>query len=242
MSKKILIFIVEGLHDEKELNTIFHTPQFAHYREKYDLAYLPQRKDITTDKLYSEKNILKKLNDVVSDFRRNGANYGYFNNIRVDQIHEVIQIVDLDGAFIPRKSVVRGGTQDFFYEPDQITTLNVDGAVGRNKKKAAILTKLLSVSQVGNIPFSIYYVSRDMDHVLFNKPNASKDDKRHDEESFSRLCNENPEIIDKTIFAEGIGAEGTYEESWLFIKEQCNSLKRHTNINLFFGDMAKNKK
>ena len=216
--------------------------KFSELREKYEFAIIPQNKDITADKHYSEKNIQKHLNDVVLDFRRNGANYGYYNNIRVDDIQEVIHIVDLDGTFIPNSHIVRGGTSDFYYEATQITTLNVDGAIGRNRKKASIIRKLLSVEKVSNISFSIYYVSRDMDHVLFNKPNASREEKKNDETKFKIQCDESPEILNLSLFAKGIMAEGTYEDSWAYVEQNCNSLSRHSNINLYFGNMAKNPK
>ena len=153
MTKKFILFLVEGKNDEREIGAILHTPCFDRYRDKYQIQFLTNGGDITATAKVTANNIQGKLNEILLYFRRHGVP---FNNIRVDEIQEFVQVVDMDGAFIPPENVVRGSVRDFDYTDSAIITSNVDGAIGRNRKKADILRKLSEISQVGNVPYSVY--------------------------------------------------------------------------------------
>lgn len=239
MIKKFILFLVEGKNDEREIGAILHSPCFDRYREKYQVVFLPKGGDITAATGVSAKNIQQKLNDILLYFRRNGVP---FSNIKVSEIQEFVQIVDMDGAFIPADHIVRGTSNSFYYTEDSIVTSNVDGAIGRNKKKAEILQKLSEIQQIGNVPYSVYYASCNMDHLLFNKRTPAPNEKTGCAFSFIERCSKDPSILEASIFKQGVMAEGTYGESWTYITQDCNSLQRHTNINLFFDEKAKNQK
>lgn len=239
MSKKFILFIVEGYNDKTELEAILHTPRFTPYLEHYEPYILPKGGDITAETGAAAKNIQKKLNEILLYFRNNGVP---FRNIKVQDIQEVVQIVDLDGAFIPRENIVRGPYSYFYYEDEAIKTSNVDGAIGRNKRKAEILRKLTEVQQVGNVPYSVYFASCNMDHLLFNRRNPPPAAKKSRAFEFKIACDKNPECLLESIFKRGIMAEGSYAQSWVDIQAGTESLKRRTNINLFFGDSAKHPK
>lgn len=240
--RKFLLFIVEGDHDKGELSAILHLPRFSYLLEKYEIAIVPQNNDLTATKGTSASNIQAKIQEAVMKFRRNGSMYGFYNNIPVDDIQEVIQITDTDGAFIDPNRIVRGEDCDFVYEDDQITTTNVAGAVGRNKRKSSILIKLSQVPMVANIKYSIYYVSCNMDHLLFNERNATRGQKGKNERAFQLLCEKAPDILNYSIFDKRVMVNCSYDDSWEFIQKDCNSLQRHTNLNLFLSDRAKNAK
>lgn len=235
--KKFILFLVEGKNDEREIGAILHSPCFDSYKEKYQIEFLTKGGDITASTGVTVKNIQQKLNDILLYFRKNGVP---FKNIRTDEIHEFVQIVDADGAFIPNNNIVKGNNSGFFYTDTSIITSNVDGAVGRNRKKAEILQKLSEIQQIGNVPYSVYYASCNMDHLLFNNRTPSQSEKTAKAYNFIERCSANPSILNDSIFKQGIMEEGTYSESWTFIQQDCNSLQRHTNINLFFSDNAKN--
>ena len=239
MMKKFILFLVEGKNDEREINAILHTPYFDKYREKYQIQFLPKGGDITASSGVTTKNIQQKLNDLLLYFRKNGVP---FSNIRTDEIHEFIQIVDVDGAFIPPENIVRGNDGGFYYTDNSIITSNVDGAIGRNRKKAEILQKLSEIQQIGNVPYSVYYASCNMDHLLFDKQMPTQNEKNAQAYRFIERCAANPSVLKDSIFKQGIMAIDTYSESWTYIQQGCNSLGRHTNFNLFFSDNAKNNK
>ena len=205
MSKKFILFIVEGYNDKTELEAILHTPRFAPYLEHYEPYILPKGGDITAETGAAAKNIQKKLNEILLYFRNNGVP---FRNIKVQDIHEVVQIVDLDGAFIPRENIVRGPYSYFYYEDEAIKTSNVDGAIGRNKRKAEILRKLTEVQQVGNVPYSVYFASCNMDHLLFNRRNPPPAAKKSRAFEFKIACDKNPECLLESIFKRGNNGRG----------------------------------
>lgn len=239
MIKKFILFLVEGKNDEREIGAILHSPCFDQYREKYQIQFLTKGGDITAASGVSANNIQGKLNEVLLYFRKNGVP---FSNIKVSEIQEFVQIVDMDGAFINPAHIVRGTSNGFYYTDDSIVTSNVDGAIGRNKKKAEILQKLSGIQQIGNVPYSVYYASCNMDHLLFDNRMPPPNVKTACAYRFIERCSADSSFLDESIFKQGVMSEGTYDESWAYIKQDTNSLNRHTNINLFFGERAKNQK
>lgn len=247
MKNKFILFWVEGNNDEREISAILHTSYFKDYYGKYDIRFQKPLKngnrsggDITADKDVTSKNVLDKLNKVLMRFRNGGE--GPYNNILVSDIQEIIHIVDLDGTFIPRSHIERGEDPRLRYCEDTIETSNVDACYGRNKKKAEILRKLIETKQIGNVPYSVYFVSANMDHLLFDERNLSQGGKNNRAFDFMSKCKRNESLLKESIFKPGIMAEVSYYESWEEIQTNTNSLKRRTNFNLFLGPNAKNPK
>lgn len=239
MRKKFILFLVEGINDKREIEAVLHTKYFSDYLVNYVPYFLPSNGDITTSKGISIKNVQQKLNDMLLDFRRNGIPY---SNIAVQDIQEMVQIVDLDGAFIPDSKIIRSDSNFFQYTDENIVTSNVDGAKGRNRKKAEILRKLVEIKQVGNVPYSVYFVSCNMDHVLFDCRSLRPNEKTSKAFDFQVKCEKNAELLEESLFKKGVATETSYAASWTDIQEGCRSLNRHTNMNLFFGEGAKNPK
>ena len=248
MRRKFILFIVEGYNDKTEIDAMLH----SHWFEKYRLLYEPYFYITDGDVLLSqvklrnkrvkvtEDNVLLAIDNIVQDFRKNSGPYG---NIRVSDIQEVVQITDTDGTFIPRYSVIRDDEYVYAtYFNNCIKIDKVDGIVGRNRRKADVIRKLLQVKQVGGIPYSLYYASCNMDHVLFNERNLSREAKRNKSIEFASTCKKEPEHLTQSLFKSGIMANGSYEESWKAIQDGLSSLGRYTNFNLFFSDKAKNPK
>ncbi len=248
MRKKFILFIVEGYNDKTEIDAMLHTPWFEEYRHIYEPVFHITQGDVmlSSIKVRNKKvkvtadNIQKALDDIVLNFRRTS---GLYNNISVSDIQEIVQITDTDGTFIPNTSVIRDDRYVYStYFDDCILINNVDGIIGRNKRKAEIIRKLLKVKQIGNIPYSLYYVSCNMDHVLFNERNLSRGAKGDNSKKFAVACKKTPNHLCLNLFKPEIMANCTYEESWEFIQDGLNSLERYTNFNLFFTDKAKNPK
>lgn len=239
MSKKFILFIVEGNNDKREISAVLHSKWFEPYKDIYEPFIWTKGGDITASTGVSAKNVQQKLNDILLQFRRNGIP---FNNIKIQDIQEVVQIVDMDGAFIPSEKIVRGSQSGFAYTDTGIITSNVDGARGRNNKKAEILRKLVEVKQIGNVPYSVYFASCNMDHLLFGKRMLLPREKNEFAIQFQLACEKDPDLLLESIFKHGIATERDYHQSWEEIAIDCQSLLRHTNLNLFFGNEAKNAK
>ncbi len=238
MQKKFILFIVEGSNDKKEITAMLHSPYFSQYKDKYQFEFIDLRYDITAKEGNTEKNIQGKLNETFLNWRESGIP---FNRIKPSDVQEIVHIIDMDGAFIPKENVEYSDVGRFFYDEKRILSYIPSDAVGRNNRKSKIIKKLLTVSQIDGVPYSIYFLSCNMDHVLFNERNPAQQAKDSKARSFPFLCAKT-DILQKTIFNPAIAAQGTYEESWIDIQKDHNSLGRYTNFNLFFTEKAKNPK
>lgn len=248
MRKKFILFIVEGYNDEMEINAMLHSPWFDNYRLLYEPYFYHTNGDVLLSQIrlrnkrvkVTADNVLSAIDNIIQDFRKTS---GPYSNIRVSDIQEVVQITDTDGTFIPKYSVIRDDEYVYAtYFDNCIKINNVDGIVGRNRRKADIIRRLLQVKQIGGIPYSLYYVSCNMDHVLFNDGNLSREAKKNKSKEFALTCRKDPGYLSQSLFKSGIMANGSYEESWEEIQGGLNSLGRYTNFNLFFTDKAKNPK
>lgn len=237
MDRKCILFVVEGKNDKTEVEAILHLPRFNNLRDKYKIFVVSADTDITTagTKKQKNKNAISALNTISSKFYQK-------ERLKEGDFQEIVQIVDLDGCFIPEENIIRGDFSDFEYTDDTIVTSNVDGAIGRNRKKCDRIFELIDREKIGKVYYSIYYVSCNMDHLLFNSRYLSPLSKGTKALEFACECDKNPNYIDDIIFNNEIGVEGSYWDSWDFIQNDCESLQRHTNINIFFGEDAKNKK
>ena len=236
--KKFLLFIVEGKNDEREINAILHTPSIAQKIEEYVVVFLPHNGDITTETKTTPDNIRGRLDKMVSDWRRNDNTL--YRSIKTSEIQEIIHILDVDGVFISKENIL--DDKNAFkprYVDNGILTNKRSDIIGRNLKKAAILQKLSQIETIDNIPYSAYYFSCNMDHLLTGERNPAQNVKDSFSREFCRLCRDNPECLNKTVFSEEFGSIYDYPLSWQFIQKGLNSLNRQTNFNLLFTDNAK---
>lgn len=232
--KKFVLFIVEGINDKKEINSILHTPYFEDYLKNFNLQFVLVRNDITADTNSLEKNIQDKISKLVRDFRKNGVPY---SNIKASDIDRIVHIVDLDGSFIPRRNIQFADVGRYTYEDEFIKSNDPDKTYGRNRKKAGILRLLSSVDKIDNIKYDVYFVSCNMDHMLFGAINISPQTKESLADRFVKECKEKPECIYLNVFDSSIAYECSYDDSWQKIQVGTNSLKRHTNFNLYLKEI-----
>ncbi len=237
--KKFVLFLVEGLNDKREIETILHTPYFSSFRTNYKPYTIPINNDVTSEKLSYEGNIKERIGREVRKFRRDGVP---FSNIRTSDIDKIIHVVDLDGAFIPRDHIIESDDIKFRYESDCIKTNNPDRAYGRNHKKATVLRVLVDTKMVDNIPYECYFVSCNMDHLISGNNNLQRVEKSNLARKFAAECNINPSIIFDAFFKEGIAYTKSYRESWETVQEGINSLERHTNFNLYLSSIINEEK
>jgi len=166
------------------------------------------------------------------------------------RIAKIIQIVDLDGAFISNDSVVpispkRASLTSLFYnEVDGvIEALNVENIQNRNERKKKNLEYLLSLTDHGikigtrTIPYEIYFFSSNLDHFI-NKNANLENNKKKNANSFLRKYGLDLDIFCQFFFDDpaSIGHLGYYE-SWEEIKQEDNSVKRFTNIDCLIRNL-----
>lgn len=222
--KKIVFVIVEGPSDDTALGVML-TRFFDKNLVRVEITH----GDITTRDWASTQNIAARIGDLV-------RHYAAANHFKDTDFQEVIHIVDTDGAFIPDDAIMEDpNCLEPYYLPTEIRTDKPTSIRKRNEGKSAILTRLASLKYVWKtIPYRIYYMSCNLDHVLHNKQNSSDTEKENDAYSFARRYRDRlPEFL-TFICDSDFSVRLDYKDSWDFIRQGLRSLERHSNLGLCF--------
>ena len=156
-------------------------------------------------------------------------------------VTEIIQIVDIDGAYISDEHITLGdnpnGEDKPYYDYNGIITKDVENIVQRNKRKRDNLDYLSSLSEIHTKSkrpkYSVFFFSSNLDHFLYGDANLSARDKTSKADEYAARYELDPDGFVSAIKATPGALLGMdYEQSWQFIKEGDNSIKRHTNINI----------
>lgn len=187
------------------------------------------RCDITTERGVNGNNIPLKCTEIIKNYaKNNGYDKGNFERI--------IHIVDMDGAYVNNSAIIESSTaENPIYTTENIVCKNRKHIEERNQQKAGVINRLISCETMwSSIPYSLYFMSCNLDHVLYNKQNSSDAEKEKDAYDFVKKYKESLTEFTNYICNSDFSVEGTYQETWNFIKQDNNSLKRHTNLGLCF--------
>lgn len=223
-SKKIILFIVEGITDKTCLGYIVDK-LLSNNVVKFEIT----EGDITTARGNNETNIPRKICDVIKHFSG--------DIFKPKDFFEVVHLIDMDGAFILDKNVIYKNCKDPYYTENSIFTNNVSSIIKRNEQKIKIINRLIKLPKVWNtIPYSVYFFSCNLDHVMYNQNNLTNIEKSKFADNFLDRYGDNPNNFLKFINNENFAVKGNYNETWNFIKADTNSLKRYTNFHLYFNN------
>ena len=166
-------------------------------------------------------------------------------------ITEIVQIIDMDGAYVSDDMIRDGDTQTGedrpYYDNNAIITKRIEGIVDRNAHKRENIDYLSSLSTIKvkqkTVKYSVCYFSSNLDHFLHHDANLDYRKKRELADSFARSYIGNVEGFIKQINDDPDAVGGMdYKQSWDFIKaEGPNSLQRHTNLNILLSSLQKRK-
>ena len=217
--KKILLVIVEGASDETALGYAM-----TQVYDKEQVYIQVVHGDVTTRNRVTPSNIVKKVGDEVKKFMDN-------NPFKPSDFKGIIHIVDMDGACIPDEAIVEDeNCQGCIYTETQIKTDSVEKIIRRNKQKKENLFRLIGTGKVRTIPYRIYYMSCNMDHVLYNKLNSSDEEKEDDSFKFAAKYKGDVAGFLKYMCESDFSVDGDYKESWEYIQDGFHSLERHSNL------------
>lgn len=102
------------------------------------------------------------------------------------------------------------------------------------KENEKNIDRLKSTGHIWNFPYSIYYMSCNLDHVLYDKLNSSDQEKEEDAYQFAKMYRNNIPGFLKYIKESDFSVGPNYRESWNYITKDMHSLERHTNLGLCF--------
>ncbi len=220
--KKIIFVIVEGPSDEETLGVLLNRI----YDSNFVYIHV-MHCDITTETNVNPGNIVAKIGNLIKKYAG--------RTFKSADFCQIIHITDTDGAFIPDYAIVEDElTIKPFYSETNIKTHNKIGIKNRNQRKRENLNRLSSTSEIWNIPYRVYYMSCNLDHVLYGKMNSTDDEKKNDAFSFAKKYRDNiPEFINY-ISKSDFSVVDSYPQSWQYIRAGLHSLERHTNFGLCF--------
>ena len=223
MAKKLIIFLVEGITEKISFGAIF-----SEIISNKNIEFKIVHGDITSEYSISYQNIKEKIKKQIENFLENE----HYNKSDIKQINH---IVDTDGTFISSKRITKHNKDYLIYKEDEILTNNITHIKNRNKKKCRILKKLFKSSKIYGIPYKIYYLSCNLEHVLHNIPNIEQNEKKRAlAEKFEYQYSKNEMEFLKFIRSKNIAVNLDYIDSWKYITKNNNSLKRNSNLHLIF--------
>lgn len=219
--KKILFIIVEGPSDETAIGSVL-----SHIYEDTQVFVHVVGGDITTQ-TPEGGDIAAKVSAIV---KNEAAIYHW----RASDIARIIHIVDTDGAFVPEDAVIQDPTRKHIrYYENQIRTPDKKSVLERNVRKQQNLKTLIKSTTIWrDVPYQVYYMSCNLDHVLYgqlNMPDSAKVDTAY---AFARTYRKQPEAFIEYMTDSPFSVDGDFEATWNYIKKGTRSLERHSNLHL----------
>ncbi len=205
--------------------------------------------DLTAEHMSSPDKLVGVINSaLIRDFLDH-------NSLEPKDIVRVIQIADLDGAFIPNASIRKQEEGKIIYDDYVIYTRDVEAIRERNSNKRTNLNYLSKLkrfkiysgknhkgSKDREKNYAIFYFSCNLDHFLHGSANLPPENKVPMARAFGDKCQEDLEhFIDVFTKSDEDTCDLTYDESWDFIKEDLNSLKPHSNLGVLVNELTGNK-
>lgn len=221
--KKIILFLVEGSTDSTTLGLVM-----SRLIETADIRFIVLEGDLCYRYRINPDNasqvIMRPVNNFLKRYR-----------LKKTDIMRIVHVVDTDGAFIPPERVIYGGNENAGYQADCILTRSVSSLRARNEMKTESARTLVALSAVDGIPYSFYYFSRNVEHALHGRAETvCGREKRELSEAFENTYADHPELFVELVKSRGVAVRGSYRKTWEYIFRGINSLKRGTNIGLFF--------
>lgn len=228
-SRKVVILIVEGISDRE----LFYEYLYERY-QPLGIKFKVYNGDIffTTR---SNKQIKSRIGDVINEVIKE-------NKFKYEDILTAIHIMDTDGCFIPETSLIQKPDQDrhTIYENDIISVAKfnqLEYLKNRNNCRKRNVNTMCNINNViaNKVKYHLFYFSRNLEHVLFNEPNA-QENKLKEVELFIKELEIDLELFLARLMPKIKNGDfdTLYKNTWIRIKEGNNSLKRETNTSLIF--------
>lgn len=249
---KVLLFLVEGNSDVRTLENSIEefldshdisgiTIKFAKLsktKEGEEISGGDPTSDIDIYPGNIEEQITKRIDKTTSE--------GVF--IYPKEVVKIIQIVDMDGAYVLDESIVSRSEKDKreenrVYFEDKIETDNLFATTRNLQRKRENLDYLVSLNTfklgTNNVEYSIYFFSSNLEHFMYGIQNMSGDRKVGAATDFSLECMDDPQVFEnKMLTGDYLLTDMSYAESWDYIRERgMRSLSRVSNINLMLTNL-----
>lgn len=227
VKKQTVLVIFEGITDQDALGQIFDE-----YFSTQNVRVALTHGDITARDSINPSNIRATVGDIVRGFLKR-------SKLKAEDLAQIIQVADTDGAYIPDSSIIEStNLQRFRYTLSTIEGADKSQIVKRNERKQSNLNELHTMGVIHlkkiDVPYRIYYMSCNLDHVLYDLQNATKEEKSSYAYNFAEQYENNTDNFCKFIRNSSFSVCEDYQSSWDFIKQGNNSLCRYSNLGICF--------
>ena len=225
-AKKIILFLVEGASDLTSLEFI------DNINTNETIKFQITSGDVTSKLNITPQNCREEINKILLSFLER-------SKLRKTDIIKIIHILDIDGVYIPEINIIEDkNIKKFLYTINGIVAPSKENVQKRNESKKQIVEKLLVTSKINSIPYEMYYMSCNLEHVLHDKlEDISEDEKKELANKFAdRFYEKEIEFIE-FINNKDFKVLGDYKATWNFIKKDLNSVNRYSNFWLFFENL-----
>lgn len=229
--KKVLFVIVEGNSD----SLLFYDLLQRKYSNEL-VVIKPYRGDILVD--YDQTHL--SIRDRIRAFFLK-----HLQSLKLSDFLGIVHLTDTDAAFAgdDKVQIAEEQAEDLLYH---VTHLSVKSdklrnqILVRNKTKKVQTELALEIKEITykgtKIPYRLYYLSQQLEHVVFNQLNIPQAEKERKVVSFLKRADEttlnglfvalNPTLPE--------GVTNNHRASWDFILTNENSLQRYTNAILMY--------
>ena len=221
-TKKVMLFIVEGITDKISLGEII-----SRLIKNQNVRFYIINGDVTSDGATNQKNAVDKMASRISRYCKN-------NFLKRTDISQIVHLVDSDGAYIDDKHIERVKAGGLKYTTKHIYAKSVKFVQERNEKKREILDVLCDQPTILGIKYNVYYFSCNLEHVLHGDIDMPDRKKRIQAEEFADMFYKREQEFIEFINDSEFAVKGNYQQTWDFIKQDRNSLNRYSNFHLFF--------
>lgn len=223
-TKKVILFIVEGITDQTALGNVLTS-----LLNSDTVRFAMTDGDITTNKDVNPGNVVNRVNAIVKNALQKYA-------FKPSDLSSIVHLIDTDGAFIPDAAVVENpDAPRIEYTEDAIQTPHLDSILKRNAQKKGLVGILRGKSEISKKPYRMFYFSRNMEHALHDESRElTSDEKMALAEQFDDSYADRPLDFVEYLRSGGFAAPGDYDGSWKFINEGTHSLERWSNFHVFF--------
>lgn len=221
LNNKVLFIICEGASDDVTI----HNPLVNYLSlDNKMIKVVTTKGDIAYNKNITSKNCKSYIKRIVDDFKEKMFLYS-------SDFISIIHLVDTDGAFMEEENIIEEGlgTKNTFVN-DTLYTASKKSMTKRFKQKKEVYEELLKIPSISKIPYYKFFFSRNLEHALYDLPNASLQEKITLSKSFDLKYKMDKigfsEILKSILFEVPLD----YMESWEYIFKDNNSVKRCSNV------------
>lgn len=239
MTRKIVLFVVEGPTDADLLLPVFNAMLTRHdVRDQEfhcDMLTAPNHRT----EFHRRNGFYPSKTNPLDTVRRLVVDYLDRNGYPPKYLECVLQVCDLDGAFIPDDHVRDDpALPHITYLPDAIVTPSPDALIKDHRLKqgstsALVSSDYLKLKRNQRVPYRLFYCSRNLEHAFCGLDGTLSDrDKRiHAARIAARYAND-PQAF-RLLLADLAAMHGNprdWGQSWRYALEGLHSLQRGSNL------------